>query len=186
MVKDVAGAEVTPGETGQVPGVRYARVYSEYPYSYAADSSYGFDNEDGFFTLTLARGSRYSVSTITTAAEFPEHAAERGELKLRFLLAPGSGDAPDLADTLEFPPVAMLAWPHPGERPETGSLLQPPAGMGTDVELVTLEQGASGTLLAVLQNRTLRPVTLRRADGGEEILPPWQLRRIPIALTQNA
>lgn len=181
VVYDVAGAEVTRGETGQVPGVRYARVFPDRPYSFAADSSYGFDNENGFFTLTLARGSRYSVSDMTAADEFPEHATERGELKLNFRLAPG-GDASALADELEFPPVTILTWPHSGERPGTGSLLPLPALENEGVELVTLEQESAGTLLATLQNRTLHPVTVRTAQGGEETLPPWQLRRVSLAL----
>ncbi len=176
VVYDVAGAEVTRGETGQVPGVRYARVFNETPYSFAADASYGFDNEDGFFTLTLSRGTRYSTSTMTSAEEFPEHAMERGELKFHFLLATGSGAAPALADELEFPPVAILTWPHPGKRPGSGSLLELPVENADDVELVTLEQSAPGTLLATLQNRTLHPV----AVSGAETLPPWQLHQCTI------
>ena len=57
-----------------------------------------------------------------------------------------------------------------------------PALENEGVELVTLEQESAGTLLATLQNRTLHPVTVRTAQGGEETLPPWQLRRVSLAL----
>ena len=78
--------------------------------------------------------------------------------------------------------MTILTWPHSGERPGTGSLLPLPALENEGVELVTLEQEGPGTLLATLQNRTLHPVTVRTAQGGEETLPPWQLRRVSLTL----
>ena len=95
-----------------------------------------------------------------------------------FVLANGTGSTHvhALADELEFPQVAILTWPHPGERPGSGSLLELPVENAADVELVTLEQNAPGTLLATLQNRTLHPV----AVSGAETLPPWQLHQCTI------
>jgi hypothetical protein len=175
VVYDVPGGEMRRIRTGQVPGVRYAKVLNgNASYGFAANGTYSYDNEDGFFTWTLARGNRFSTDIVSGADFTPEKPSERGELRADFAWSAAPEQAPELADQLEFPVQVQMTWPHDGPRPPQGSALnvQLPDG----IELVDIHPG-SETPEMTCQNRTDKPIPLH-LYGKDIVLKPWSLTRI--------
>jgi len=183
----VPGATVTrPPNIGQVPGGRWVRV--EGPagsFGFASDALYDFDCTDGRFRATVCRASRYADDVKTPPDHEPwRPAVDAGEVKFKFLIAPGDDRLPTLARELEQPPVALLVPPHPGTLGRSGSLAQltPPT-----VQLLALKRAQDGDgLILRLQETAGRSVTPRLKLLGQSValskLPAhrivtWRLRQ---------
>ncbi len=173
VVYDVPGGESRRTVTGQVPGIRYAKVEGgAFRCGFASNAGYGYDNGFGFFTQTLARGNRYATDIVSGPEFAPERASEQGELRFDFAWAGEPDMAPVLAERLEFPLLTTMSWPHGGSLPGSGSLMTGvlPAG----IELVDVEPGAP--LFCTFQNRTGTPQEFRFL-GRAIALPPWKYVR---------
>lgn len=171
---EVPGGEVTRGTTGQVPGLRYAviRDSSGGDYAFSADGGYSFDNQNGFFTYSLDKSSRYSTDVPVTSAEDLPSPVERGELRLNLLLTATPAEIRQLVEHRDRHPVALLAWPHKGTMPMTGSFLSISNPL---VELLTVDVVPEGLRLR-LQNCGAEAVKAEVTVGERHqspVLQPW-------------
>jgi len=149
-VGDDAEFEV-PGATqrrapgaGEVPGGRWVRVgpKTRAGFGFASDALYNFDCCNGSFRATVVRATRYAADLAARPdEEIWRPAVDSGELRFRFVMAPGSADLPGISRELERPPVVHFAPPGKGRRPRSGSL-------------------------ASLQPSTLQLLALKRAERG--------------------
>jgi alpha-mannosidase len=121
---EVPGGAVKRGPLGEVPGGRWVRVLGGgFPFGFASDALYAFDCKDGALRATVARAGGYATDVKRGPQDDPWRATvDAGELRFRFLLAPGDERLPILARELEEPPVALLVPARSGDWPRTGSL----------------------------------------------------------------
>jgi alpha-mannosidase len=126
---DVLGGRVTRGEVGEVPGGRWVRVAGIM--GFASNALYNFDLKNGALRATLARASRYACDrNVPAEAEPWTPTVDAGELRFKFLLAPGDEQLPLLSRQLEEPAILLAVPPSPGALPRTGSFLElQPASM---------------------------------------------------------
>jgi len=125
---DVAGGRVVRQVTGDVPGGKWMRTAetesSDFNFGFASDALYAFNVGAEQTHVTVVRSTRFADSTTKDASAEPWlPATDQGELKFRFLLAPGDERLPVLADLLEQPPVVSIVPSKKGPLPATGSLL---------------------------------------------------------------
>jgi alpha-mannosidase len=111
----VPGGTVTRGECGEVPGGRWVRLFNgKYTDGFASDALYNFDLKVGLLRATIVRASRFACDRAQPAEVEPwRPTLGTGELRFRFLLAPGDPNLSRLANWLEKPvvsaPVAQYA-----------------------------------------------------------------------------
>lgn len=172
VVYDVPGGEARRTVTGQVPGIRYAKVEGgAFRCGFASNAGYSYENGFGFFAQTLARGNRFATDIVSGPEFAPERASEQGELRFDFAWSGDPEAAPALAERLEFPILSVMSWPHDGPLSGQGALSGSlPAG----VELVDVEPGTP--LFCTFQNRTASPLEFQFL-GRAVALPPWKLLR---------
>ncbi len=123
---EVPGGSVVRGPCGEVPGGRWIRVPGSGGdgFGFVSDTLHNFDTKDGVLRATVARSSRFA-HTARILEDHPwQPAADSGELRFRFLLAPGGADLPRLAQQLEQPPVVLTVPAKPGKMPRAGSLMR--------------------------------------------------------------
>ncbi len=121
---EVPGGSVARGPLGEVPGGRWVRVQGpQGDFGFASDALYAFDCKEGALQVTVVRSGRYATDVKAGPEEEPwVPAADAGELRFRFLLAPGDENLPVLARELEEPPVVLLVPAKGGDLPRAGSL----------------------------------------------------------------
>ncbi|HEY3331395.1 MAG TPA: hypothetical protein VGK19_15300 [Capsulimonadaceae bacterium] len=151
---DVPGATAVRGAEGEVPGGRWVRVDTEDgPFGFASDSLYNFNYRQGTLQATIARGSRYAGDvSMGPNAEPWTPAVDRGELRLKFIIALGDENLGKLAAVLETPVQTLQVPPSEGVLTRSGSLgsIAP-----SSLTLLALKPNADGTGLVVrLHNRT--------------------------------
>ncbi|MEI8388236.1 MAG: glycoside hydrolase family 38 C-terminal domain-containing protein, partial [Verrucomicrobiota bacterium] len=181
---EVPGGSVKRGPAGQVPGIGWVRVGSKKAgFGFTSDAFYDFDTQAGEFRPTVVRATRYANDVNTPAdAELWRPAVDSGELKLRFVLAPGSADLPALSRELQQPPVVLLVPPKKGPLRRSGSLAElTPASL----KLVAVKRAETGKGVVVRVQASAGPpvtaklawlgkkMTLGRVRGGE--LASWLL-----------
>ncbi|MBA3547796.1 MAG: hypothetical protein H0T76_15040, partial [Nannocystis sp.] len=89
---------------------------------FASDALYNFDAKDGVLRATIARATYYANDIYNDPAADPwRPSVDAGELRFRFLLAPGDEQLPRLAQELEEPPHALLVAPRAGDLGRSGS-----------------------------------------------------------------
>lgn len=170
---DCPAAETQRQNTGQVPGIRYAKIYNEeasQAFAFASNCGYSYDNLNGFFTWTLARGCHYSSVSNSNSQTDPHRPVERGEVVFDFLWGDKPELANELADQLEFPVQTFVAWPNEGALPPAGQCSK--LDLPKCVELVSANNGANGDL--VVQNRSKETIELKTINRAVT-LPPWNL-----------
>jgi alpha-mannosidase len=205
-VGDDAEFEV-PGATqkrapgvGEVPGGRWVRVgpRTKAGFGFASDALYNYDCHNGSFRATVVRATRYAADFAAGPdEEIWRPAVDSGELKFRFVMAPGSADLPRISRELERPPLVHFAPPGKGRLPRSGSLasLQPPTlqllalkraekGGG---QVVRVQAPAGGSCTAKLEWLGKR-VPLGAIKGGQiaswhlsQTKSSWRARRIDLA-----
>ena len=139
----VPGGTAQRGPAGEVPGGSWVRVNSpKASFGFASDALYNFDTQKGEFRATVVRASRYGNDVKTAPdQEVWRPAVDCGELRFRFLMAPGSADLPKLAQELEQPPIVLLVAPKKGGLPRSGSAAAlSPAGL----QLLALKRAEDG------------------------------------------
>jgi alpha-mannosidase len=176
----VPGATVKrPPDLGQVPGGRWVRVSGPRgEFGFASDALYDFDASAGELRATICRASRYADDVNTPPDHEPwRPPVDAGELRFRFLLAPGDVNLYPLARQLEQPPVAVLVPPHAGELSRSGSLaeLRP-----SNVQLLALKPAEDGKgMILRVQEITGRSVKPTLALFGASVrLPALPAHRI--------
>lgn len=140
---EVPGGLVKRGEIGEAPGGRWARTAKM---GFASNGLYNFDLKNGALRATLARASRWTDDLTLAADAMPwVPSVDSGELRFKFLLAPGDEQLPLRARLLEEPVTSLAVPPSPGDLPRSGSL-------------------------AELQPASLRILSLRAIKDGEYVL----------------
>jgi len=185
-VYDVPGTTVTRADEGEVPGGRWVRVKSsEGDFGFASDSLYGFNFKPGVLQATIARASRYAATdSLDRHEEIWAPAVDRGEIKFKFLLAPGDSQLATLAQVLDQPPIVQLVLASPGNLGRSGSLgrLDPadvallalkPSEDGQDLVVRVQNQGASDREVVLTLGET--SIALGNAAPGRIIT--WKLKR---------
>ncbi len=121
---EVPGGSVTRGPLGEVPGGRWVRIHGAgQTVGFASDALYGYDCKDGALRATVARAGGYATDVkLGPNDETWRPAVDTGELRFRFLLAPGGERLPVLARELEEPPITLLVPARTGDWPRCGSL----------------------------------------------------------------
>jgi alpha-mannosidase len=180
---EVPGGRVTRGPLGEVPGGRWVRALGKQgpALGFASDALYNFDLKDGALRATVVRATRYSCDRLVTADQEPwTPATDAGELRFRFLLAPGDERLPQMARELEEAPVPAAQ----GGLPRTGSLMRlQPASLRV-LALAPAEDG-NGVILAAQASdgRAATPkltwmgqaVPLSRIEAGR--IAAWRLSK---------
>jgi alpha-mannosidase len=161
---DVPGGRVMRGASGEVPGGRWVRTEA---LGFASNALYNFDLKNGALRATLARASRYSCDRNVPAGSEPwTPTVDVGELRFKFLLAPGDEQLPLLARQLEEPPLSIVVPPSQGELPCTGSLLElQPAS----VRVLSLAPDGDGGLFMYVQEMNGKTVTPRLKWLGQTL-----------------
>jgi alpha-mannosidase len=119
---EVPGARVRRKNFDEVPGGRWVRTSGKtQTFGFASDALYCFDSCNGALRATVARASGYAMGGALASWRPP---VDCGELKFRFLINPGNDELPFLAQTLEQPPIAVVAPAKSGTLPRTGSLAE--------------------------------------------------------------
>jgi hypothetical protein len=172
------------GETGQVPGLRYARVIGGEGggFGFAATAGYSFDNMGGFFTYTLDKACAYSCDTIDPdGTADPTRPTECGELNFDMLISADADAIAGLAMRHEAPPQVLLNWSHGAQAP-----VLPPAGSLLEIgdpqvechQAVLLDDGR--LKLALQRRGGAGGDCLVKAFGRSQkvVLPPWKITEI--------
>lgn len=162
-VFSVPGATATRGEVGQVPGGHWVKTDA---FGFASDALYDFDLQDGALRTTLVRATRYASSRkIAATDEMWRPALDCGELKFRFLLAPGEEQSlATHSRVLENAPLVQMVAPSPGDWSRAGSL----ASLSPDnLELLALCLQDRELFLRVRETNGQK-TTVRFILGGEE------------------
>jgi len=122
-VYEVPGARIErDASCGEVPGGRWVRASGERgTFGFASDAIYGFDLHQGALRASLVRASGYANHTPPVMGLW-RPAVDCGELSFRFLINPGDGALPRLAQELEQPPAMLVVPASPGTWPRTGAL----------------------------------------------------------------
>lgn len=183
---EVPGGMSSRGPAGEVPGIGWVRVNSpQSAFGFASDGIYNFDTTQGEFRATIVRATRYANDEeYAPTADRWRPSVDCGELKFRFLLAPGHTDMSRLARELEEPPNVVLVPPGQGTLPRKGSIgkLSP-----STLRLVALKkaedckgiivriQVPAGKPLTAKFTWMGEKLTLGRLRGGE--LASWRLTR---------
>jgi alpha-mannosidase len=179
---EVPGARVKRTNFGEAPGGRWVRTSGKsQTFGFASDALYCFDSRDGALRATVARASGYAMGGALASWRPP---VDCGELKFRFLLNPGNGELPFLAQTLEQPPIAVLAPAKAGTLPRTGSLA---ALSPASLQVLALKKAQDGKGLVLrVQETAGRSVTAQLRWLGKAIslgsvaanaIASWRLQR---------
>jgi alpha-mannosidase len=153
---DVPGGLVKRGEVGEVPGGRWVRTAK---IGFASNGLYNFDLKNGALRATIARASRYTDDLTLAADAMPWVASvDSGELRFRFLLAPGDENLPQRARLLEEPIVSLAVPASSGDLPRTGSwaAIQPGS-----LRILSLQASGAEDYLVVVQEVNGQPATAR-------------------------
>lgn len=180
---DVPGARVRRQPSGEVPGGRWVRVFGQSgQFGFASNALYGFDCRGGDFRATVVRASGYAYAGHAALPAW-RPTMDRGELKFRFLLNPGNGALPVLAQELEQPPVSLVVPATPGRWPRAGSLA---ALAPATLQLLALKRSEDGRGLVLRVQETAgksTPVTLTWLGGKISLgtvnagtIATWRLR----------
>ncbi len=149
---DVPGGRVARKPSGEVPGGRWVRARSPRgSVGFASDALYNFDAKDGVLRATIARATYYANDIYNDPAADPwRPSVDAGELRFRFLLAPGDELLPRLAQELEEPPHALLIAPRAGDLGRSGSFA---AVAPASLRLTALKpaEDGDGVVLRVLE-----------------------------------
>lgn len=121
---EVPGAVVTRGESGEVPGGHWVRMYDDgVGFCFASDALSSFELRDGALRVTIARATRYASDAPMPADVEPwRPTLDSGELKFRFLIAPFHAPIEKLARELDITPIVQSVPPSSGEWPRSESL----------------------------------------------------------------
>ena len=181
---DVPGARVRRTDFGEVPGGRWVRTRGRsQAFGFASDGLYCFDARDGALRATVARASGYALHVAGPVPSW-RPPVDSGELKFRFLMNPGDGELPRLAQTLEQPPVAILAPAKAGALPRTESLA---ALSPASLQVLALKKAEDGKGLVLrVQETAGRSAAARLRWLGEAVplgrvdadtIATWRLQR---------
>ena len=182
---DIPGGEIVRKKTGDVPGGRWVKIRRGGEVcALASDAFYCYDNQNGEFSVTFCRGSRYATDVFAGPEEYPDRpAADIGELKCRFALTGDASQASMLGMRLEQAPVAIMVAPHDGKLPDGGSIL---AVTPSEVKLLDMELSAPGKWMLTLQNQSGEVVDAAVSVKGKPIpagrLVPGKIVRAEIAI----
>lgn len=181
---DMPGGAVERGPCGETPAGRWAQTPGAGGFAFATDSLSNFDIRDGRLRATVCRASRYADDVRLTPEDEPfRPAVDAGELRFRFLLAPGDIDVAREAALLCRPPLVALAPPGKGPLPPEGSIAELRPAMKL-LALKPAEDGAGLVLRVLNEGRRVPRATLRlggRAVAlgavGAGAVASWRLRR---------
>jgi alpha-mannosidase len=187
---EVPGARVKREANGEVPGGKWAAVNSKF--GFASNALYNFDCQDGAFSATVVRGTRYATEAPQPSEDEPwVPTTDLGELKFRFLMTAQIDDLPALATELEQPPVVLLVPSKKGKLDRQGSL----ASLKPDsLQLIALKraetgsgfilrvQGSSGKTVQAKLDWLGNPINLGPVRSGQIL--SWLLE--PFESTWNA
>jgi alpha-mannosidase len=149
---EVPGGAVRRGPLGEVPGLRWVRVFrGQAPVlGFASDALYGFDCAHGALRVSLARATRYGTDAAEGPRDSPWHpVGDAGELKFRFLLCEGGAELERFAQELDLPPVSLPVPAHAGGLPRQHSVAEL---SGPGLRLVRLVRSDAGVVSAWVQN----------------------------------
>ncbi|MDR1190167.1 MAG: hypothetical protein LBK60_00695 [Verrucomicrobiales bacterium] len=119
---DVPGARLVRQPRGEVPALRWMRLAGG-ALGFASDALYSYHVNEKIFRPTVARATRYADSRPRAADDEPwAPATDLGEARFNFLIAPGDGNLPRLAEELDRPPAVQLVPAKPGPLPSQGSV----------------------------------------------------------------
>ena len=184
----VAGGSITRGALGEVPGGSWVRLEGgDRGLGFASDALYGFNlTDEGALQATIARATRYSADGPAGVDDHPwAPVLDRGELRFRFLLAPGGETATlaRLAARLERPLLVMHVTPSAGAWGKTGSLLSIEPAAIQLLALKPTEAGAGWVLR--LQSLDSQPITPVVEWLGQPLnlleIPPRQIATFLLA-----
>ena len=184
LTYEIPGGTVKRQKTGDVPGCGWVGIRNgSESCAMASNAFYCYDNQNGEFSVTMCRSSRYATDVFAGAEEFPDRpASDIGELKARFVLTGDTARINQLAEQLQCGPFNVMADPHAGNLPGTGSLL---SITPETVKLHELALSPSGTLTATLQNQTEHEldatITTDRHKNVTVKLAPWRITRIALS-----
>jgi alpha-mannosidase len=152
LLYDVPAGRVTRNVEGQVPAGRWvARSRQDGRMGVASDVLSDFNATADELAVTLARATRYAADVpYPPGKNVWEPATDCGELKFQLAFFDQGTDGDQAADTLTFPPTALLSAPAKGPWGRQGSLgqLSPES-----LRLLSLEAIPSGKLKLRIQNR---------------------------------
>jgi len=179
MFMQVPGSEVERNQPGHLPCGRWFRCGTgEGSVGFVSDVLSDVVAKDKETHVTLARASRYADDVPTIAGKekwLP--AADCGELKFEFWLAPGTANLAHLAQELMNPPVVVYTPAHPGALPDTGSLarLEP-----EHLSLLAAHLGTDGDLHIRVQNLSKKTANGRFVFGDRSfslgVLSAFQIK----------
>lgn len=176
---DVPGGTMVRQAEGQLPSGRWLRrVQEDRVTGFASDVLSDVDLSEDQLRITLARATRYANDVPTGPNEkLWQPAVDCGELKFQFCLF-GKGVSPDsVADSLLFPPAALISVPKKGALSSQGSFghIHPES-----VCLLAAQKLSSGNLRIRIQNRGINTsdCTLNLAGKSIKIknLKPKEIR----------
>ncbi len=161
---EVPGGIVTRGEVGEVPGGRWVRTTKM---GFASNGLYNFDIKNGAFRATLARATRYTDDLTLEADAMPwVPAVDSGELRFKFIIAPGDDNLPNRARLLEEPLISLAVPPSAGQLPRSGSL----AEMHPDsMRILSLQSLGEGAVLLIAQEANGQAANARITWLGQSI-----------------
>jgi alpha-mannosidase len=122
---------------------------------FASNGLYNFDLKNGALRATLARASRWTDDLTLAADDMPWVASvDSGELRFKFLLAPGDEKLPLRVRLLEEPITCLAVPPSPGNLPRSGSLaeMQP-----ASLRILSLRETGDGTYSVMAQDSNGQP-----------------------------
>ncbi len=179
---EVPGGHAQRGVVGEVPALRWARVFGKArPFGFASDSLYGFKCEKNAFQVSIVRASHYAGganSELGLGDEIWRPAVDAGELNFRFLITADLASVPRLAQELDQPIVHQPVPAHAGMLPASGSLfsLQP-----AHVGLLALKPAEKGRGFVVrVQEIAGKNATVSGSWLNQSLqfgmIPPWSIR----------
>jgi alpha-mannosidase len=181
-VFDVPGASIRREPSGEVPGGRWVSIGDV---GFASNGIYNFDHSEGVLRATVVRASRYGADETFGPEVNPwTPTVDRGELRLRFLIAPSGEELVRKATLLEQPPVVLTVPAKAGNWGRSGSLgeLTPdsldllaikPAETGEGV--VIRVQNRTGSLQSAVLNWDGQQITLGLLEDGR--ISSWLITR---------
>ena len=162
------GGYVTRDILGDIPCGRWCRTAD---WGFASDHLSSVARLQDAFCVNLLRGAIACTDAENTGRDFPERTVtDAGRQSFRCVFTPCPETAPSIADSLEFPPMLMMHWPHDG----VADLPADFAASTPELALLALSPLSENRLEATLQNCSPKP--LHATFAGQTLdLAPWEI-----------
>ena len=164
----ITGGYITRKTLGDIPCGRWCRTPN---WGLASDHISSVAMLPDAFCINLLRGTIACTDAENTGRDFPERPViDAGQHSFHCVFTPCPENAPAIANTLEFPPVVLMHWPHDG-----ASDLKADFAATSNLALLDLRQLPNGRMEATLQNCS--PQSLCAAFAGQNLnLAAWEIK----------